>query len=620
LGSNRSRATAIKGLVFAPRCSKNGAVKYLCLICFLAVTLPIASAERALLKLAPIADGEPFTFAVVGDYRGDSEGNPPPVLLEIFAAINRDAPRLVLSSGDLINGYPEEDEAQTRKLWAGYRSALRTLQPPIFHVPGNHDLFNEASTRLWTEMWGPTFYAFDCGGVRFIGLDTETTHHRVAGRQLEWLREQLASAGQRRVFIFFHQPLFPVDGHIGSSLDVFPRERDALHQLFVAHRDAIQGVFLGHEHLFDFERRDGVPYIISAGGGAPLYVPAEIGGFYHYLLVHVAKDGCTFEVKKIWRPEPAHATPRKIKPDELLESWETPQRFWNFWDQSVTHQLVTAPTSNGRQALKISFDPSHYDFPSVGTTFVPALDLKQLDHLKLDVFVPDSGSDSLSIKASLDGPEKSESAPIVLKRGWNTVDLDLNAKWLAPGVRSATRELQWLFAGPKDARGPWLVIDNMRAEGRRTDPALTESWENPIEWGAGDESVRPSIGAAAATDGKCAVRLELNFAAYARPRIFTALNPSWDLSEVDGLTLDVILPANAPDISIHLALTGELETVEPPPVQLRPGKNRVVMSVAALPVAIRKNVRRIECWFSSAAANAKTIVVLDQLRANESKR
>jgi hypothetical protein len=49
-------------------------------------------------------------------------------------------------------------------------------------------------------------------------------------------------------------------------------------------------VFAGHIHGYARSVRDGVTYIVTAGGGAPLYLPPEFGGYYHFVRVDVEDD------------------------------------------------------------------------------------------------------------------------------------------------------------------------------------------------------------------------------------------------------------------------------------------------------------------------------------------
>jgi hypothetical protein len=58
-------------------------------------------------------------------------------------------------------------------------------------------------------------------------------------------------------------------------------------------------VFAGHEHFYLRQTIDGIPHIITGGGGAPLYAKDEDGGFYHYIFVTVDGDKVKAEVVDI---------------------------------------------------------------------------------------------------------------------------------------------------------------------------------------------------------------------------------------------------------------------------------------------------------------------------------
>ena len=586
-----------------------------------ALSSPSVRSDAVLPSLPGIAPDQPFTFAVLGDHRGDSDGNVPPVLLEIFESINRDAPAFAISTGDIINGYPEEEEPHIRKLWAGYRKALQKLKPPIFHAPGNHDIFNEVSTRLWAELIGPTRYAFDAGAARFIVLDSETVPGRIDAKQLEWLRSQLASAEARRVFIFVHQPLFPVDGHIGSSLDKFPAERDRLHALIAEHRAKVDAVFVGHEHLFHFERRDGVAYYITAGSGAPLYVPQELGGFYHYLLVRVGDAGSEIALRKLRTPDAATAPARLVQPNEVLESWEHAV-LWTAWDQTVGQELVLEPVTNGTRALKLSFNPAHYEWPTLSTTFAQPRDLADVERVKADVFVAENAPEGLVVKGGIEGAGNSETPPIPLKRGWNTLVLDLNAPWLSPADRKQARLFRFAFGGrAADALQP-VVIDNIRAERTAAatkehggeSVALFESWEAPLMWTTWDEA-QPSADTKHVSNGEGALRLDLDFIDRKRPTLYSRLQAPWDLSKVEGLALDVYASDETSDLSVTFGLTGEMETCRSPKIPLKRGPQTISVGLEWVSTEVRKNVRQIQLIFASNAPEARTAVVVDHLHA-----
>jgi len=247
--------------------------------------------------LAPIPAGQPFTFVVLGDNRGEANGKLRAVFVEMLDAIRAESPVFILQTGDMISGY-ETEEGPLRRQWAAYVDGVKASGLLVFHSPGNHDIFDGTSARVYRELWGPTWYDFDYGDARFIALDTSTLSNRLGEAQEAWLASRLDSAAGKRVFVLFHSPLFPVDGHRGSSLDKYPADRDRLHALFVKYQDRIKGVYSGHEHVYNHQMRDGVSYYITGGAGAPLYAKPEAGGFNHCLIVRVTATGVMTELRK----------------------------------------------------------------------------------------------------------------------------------------------------------------------------------------------------------------------------------------------------------------------------------------------------------------------------------
>jgi 3',5'-cyclic AMP phosphodiesterase CpdA len=233
----------------------------------------------------------------MGDNRGAATGKPSPEFLKLIDRMNQDSLAFVLNTGDMIKGYTT-DRSFLRDQWSGYLGAVATLKAPMYHAPGNHDWFDAASAKAYLETVGPSFYSFDYGIVRLIALDTESDAGRIGPEQFAWLAGELETAVGKRVFVFLHRPLFPVDGHVGSSLDEHPVDRDRLHALFVKHKDVMGAVFAGHEHVYNEQVRDGIPYYITGGGGAPLYAAPEKGGYFHYLVVKVDPPGAAIELRR----------------------------------------------------------------------------------------------------------------------------------------------------------------------------------------------------------------------------------------------------------------------------------------------------------------------------------
>ncbi len=282
-----------------------------------------------------VSIGRPFTFAVIGDnrpfipkwkktkehprWRDEALLLPSTTYREIIKEIGQARPAFVLHNGDMIIGYLQNYEDTSKVKWMlktefeRFKEVTR-LPVPVYPAPGNHDATDALAARIYEQEIGPLHYAFTWGNSRFIALDSNsggTDHHRIDPEQRAWLEKELAVASgtARHVFVFLHEPLYPIavatpplfHGHVGSSLDKYPQERDALHALFVKY--GVRTVFAGHEHLYSRQEKDGITYFIVGGAGGEVYkeLGEAGGGFDHYLMVTVEGDTVTYQVK---RPAP----------------------------------------------------------------------------------------------------------------------------------------------------------------------------------------------------------------------------------------------------------------------------------------------------------------------------
>lgn len=562
-----------------------------------------------------------YTFAVVGDNRGDSAGNPAPVFVRIVEAMRKDAPKMVFNTGDLFNGYKGENEAHLRKLWQGYLDALKPLGCPVYNAPGNHDLFDAVSAKLWKEYQGPTYYTLDRENARFIILDSETQPSRLGEKQFSWLEGELEGAGNRHVFVILHRPLFPVDGHIGYCMDLYPRERDALHRLFVRHKDRIKGVFLGHEHMYYYENRDGVPYHTVAGGGAELYMPPELGGYYHYLLVRVEGDRVSTELKKVGiapEPEPSAVS---VAAGALLEGWENPS-FWETWDHSIQKFFTSEQATHGRQGLKLRFDLSLYAWPVLMVPLAPARDLTSHAAVLVDVYVPPGQKGELSIKPVLIGTGEHSGPQQKLKPGWNTVRTALDGAWLPAGERKRIRQIQWVLESPATFAG-WVAYDHLRLEGGPSAPPL-ESWEGRMRWGLWDqeETARQETDPQNRTQGGQGVRIRYDFRKSPYLVLYGTPAAPLNLEPVSQIAADVFAPPQTEgELLLSLRLGEDHRTYASPEQSLKPGWNRVTVDLngAWLPEEAKDEVDQIQWVLKPRKIRSQGWITLDNLSVGDAK-
>jgi hypothetical protein len=567
------------------------------------------------LQAAPDA---PFSFAVIGDNRGDPDGSQHAVFLQIIRTIDEMGVDLVFNTGDVIDGYSAEREDALLRQWRAYQQAIASLHVPLFHAPGNHDIFDTLSARVWRSLWGPTYYSVDYGNSRFVVLDTETERGRIGGKQFEWLRRQLREARNRNVFVFLHRPLFPVDGHIGSSLDQFPAERNRLHRLFVQHRRSIKAVFAGHEHLYNHQQRDGIDYYITAGGGAFLYEPRELGGFYHFLLVKV--KGQNVDVK-LWRPD-AHWRNKHvvtIQPGSLLESWES-SLFWYTWDQSVSAEITAGVATRGNRGLKLCFNMAYYKWPVLYTPFSSPVSLLGVESLRVDVFVRSDKLTNVAITPVIISQREYRGPSVPLRNGWNTARTLLDESWLPKDAKRAVEQINWVISSNDTTLSECLIFDDFRASGESAIfPGLQEDWEYDLLWGVSDEYVRRESNSEWVTEGKRGLKIEFDFAKSKKVVLYAGMNSSWDICRVKGLTVDVYAPvgvANSVEINLTLRHAGREYRI--PTSKLRVGWNTLQFSLYEkwLPAKVQESVEHIRFEISSKRKDLSGWVVFDNLRSD----
>lgn len=269
----------------------------------------ITSREGAAAMLLP-EEKDAFQFVVFGD----RTGGPPEgvgVLADAVRDVNLLAPDMVLTVGDLLQGY------NTRKDWIPqaneYKEIMNQLSSPWFPVAGNHDIYwrgknpenrpQGENENLFETHFGPLWYAFSHKNSWFIvlysdeGVNPETgikdfkspDAQKMSPQQFNWLEETLKKAkGADHVFVFLHHPRWL--GSIGHG--GYGNDWDRVHELLKSAGN-VSAVFAGHVHQMRSDGpRDGIEYITLAttGGQVPGYGEA-LGYLHHYDVVTVRKQG-----------------------------------------------------------------------------------------------------------------------------------------------------------------------------------------------------------------------------------------------------------------------------------------------------------------------------------------
>lgn len=304
----------------------------------------VTSREGAAALLLP-EEKDAFQFAVFGDRTGGpAEGVD--VLADAVRDTNLLAPDLVMTVGDLVQGYNQGNEwvAQADE----YKGIMEKLSCPWFPVAGNHDTYwrgkaggvrpERENESLFETHFGPLWYAFEHKNCWFIVLYSDEgvseagvkdfkspVAQRMSEAQFGWLRETLAkAAGADHIFLFLHHPRWIGDIPHGGYGDDWKRVHELLRSA-----GNVSAVFGGHIHQMRSDGpRDGIEYITLATTGG--HVPGQgeaMGYLHHYHVVTVRKQGISLAA---------------IPVGEVLDPRE------------MTGRLVAETTRFGEQEVKLS--------------------------------------------------------------------------------------------------------------------------------------------------------------------------------------------------------------------------------------------------------------------------
>jgi len=272
-----------------------------------------------LAKVGARGAADAFTFGVIGDAE---PGRFPWERLftpgrhafsDQLKSLQDAAPDFILQLGDFVS----QGDADNYRVHVALLDSLARV--PLLRTVGNHDRSHpngNADKNLYDAVFGPRDYFFDHGNWRFISLDS--SDRKVTSAQLAWLAKALE--GPRRKVIFTHVPPAYLKGLKELSVSAsgprlsaedIPADADEkegyIHDVFtnffsegsdeferLVEQGNVAAVYMGHIHAFWAADRGGVRYVISGGGGSPLY-PLPPGypqrRFAHYMTVLAAPDG-----------------------------------------------------------------------------------------------------------------------------------------------------------------------------------------------------------------------------------------------------------------------------------------------------------------------------------------
>ncbi len=226
--------------------------------------------------------GQSFRFAVWGDSRPSIGSAQPTVFGQLLDVLRSKGPlALAISVGDNVQLSRGPTDARTVR--DRYLSLLTAIAPlaasaPFYSVVGNHDepdcppcLDGFRQYFALPQQNDQTYYSFDYGPAHFTVVNSRQDHgsavRAISDDQWKWLQQDLAGSKQQYKFVFLHDSIYHEAKEEDPSFSA--TEQDRLHELFV--KNQVTAVFMGHSHYYDYYERDGIAYVITGGGGSPLY-------------------------------------------------------------------------------------------------------------------------------------------------------------------------------------------------------------------------------------------------------------------------------------------------------------------------------------------------------------
>jgi N-acetylneuraminic acid mutarotase/predicted MPP superfamily phosphohydrolase len=262
-----------------------------------------------------------FTFIAYGDTRASSGGGVSPLHDDLVSKYLRSDPEMIIHTGDLMT------QGGDAANWPGYLqsvSAVGQWDPnlKIYYAVGNHEQYTSGVPDVdWStylshvdfsdvvdESAGETelYYSFNWQNIHFIFLNSIDgwvgEDFTCPTAQWNWLLSDFEHNDKELVVVSMHNPSYSVRADRPDRWAQAASIRATFHDLFVD--NGVDIVFAGHDHQYYHTVRDGIDYVVSGGGGAPLYeidteapdwVAGDVGfSDYHYCVCNISRIDNTY--------------------------------------------------------------------------------------------------------------------------------------------------------------------------------------------------------------------------------------------------------------------------------------------------------------------------------------
>jgi hypothetical protein len=226
------------------------------------------STKGELTTAPPNGAKDPFTFLVYGDNRTDDAAH-----AAIVRQMMQTPSDFVVNTGDFV-----PDGAALSEWQAFFDIEAPLIRDRcVFSSVGNHELMDGAGAN-YLRYFGPVsdshgagqkpklYGSFRWGDTRFFLLDAMEAFD--SGPERAWLDDELSRADSEalswRIVVLHHSP-WSAGPHGGNKRVI----QAGIPALLLSHH--VDLILAGHDHIYERGFASGLAYVISGGGGAPLY-------------------------------------------------------------------------------------------------------------------------------------------------------------------------------------------------------------------------------------------------------------------------------------------------------------------------------------------------------------
>lgn len=214
---------------------------------------------------------------------------------ERIFSVEQDA-LFIIGTGD----YPADGSKYHQWIEQFFKPARNLLgRIPIWPAIGNHERTRQSGDpqeeeshffSLFDLPGNERWYRVDYGYTTLLIIDSNSSMEP-GSEQYEWLRGQLRSQRKRFTLVAFHHPPLTSGPHGRRNPDGTPREWPIDQgQRFLVPLFEMYGVDLvltGHDHIYERSQKNGVYYVVTGGGGAPLYKINSVENPYQQIALSI---------------------------------------------------------------------------------------------------------------------------------------------------------------------------------------------------------------------------------------------------------------------------------------------------------------------------------------------